>query len=70
MLHRHFKECHPGLPQSVYDAHAISATEKRLLKVLWNNRHTKTQRKSEKSKQKKGIEQDASERYKTSWALR
>ncbi|KAJ7813206.1 hypothetical protein B0H14DRAFT_3750876 [Mycena olivaceomarginata] len=70
VLHRHFKECHPGLPQSVYDAHAISATEKRLLKVLWNNRHTKTQRKSKKSKQKKGIERDASERYKTSWALR
>ncbi|KAJ7893307.1 hypothetical protein B0H14DRAFT_2684645 [Mycena olivaceomarginata] len=67
---QHFKECHPGLPQSIYDAHAISATEKRLLKVLWDNRHTKTQRKSKKSKQKKGIERDASERYKTSWALR
>ncbi|KAJ7697336.1 hypothetical protein B0H14DRAFT_3039076 [Mycena olivaceomarginata] len=58
VLHTHFKECHPGLPQSVYDAHAISATEKGLLKVF-------TQRKSKKSKQKKGIEQDASERYKT-----
>ncbi|KAJ7866638.1 hypothetical protein B0H14DRAFT_2732816 [Mycena olivaceomarginata] len=70
VLHRHFKECHPGLPQSVYNVHAISATEKRLLKVLWDNRHTKTQRKSRKSKQKKGIGWDASEWYKTSWALR
>ncbi|KAJ7777495.1 hypothetical protein B0H14DRAFT_2631545 [Mycena olivaceomarginata] len=56
VLHRHFKECHPGLPQSVYDAQVISATEKGLLKVLWDNRHMKTQRKSKKSKQKKGIE--------------
>ncbi|KAJ7898295.1 hypothetical protein B0H14DRAFT_2557327 [Mycena olivaceomarginata] len=70
VLPRHFKECHPGLPQSVYNTHAISATEKMLLKHLWSNRHAKTQRKSKKSKQKKSIERDASDRYKTSWALR
>ncbi|KAJ7336224.1 hypothetical protein DFH08DRAFT_813457 [Mycena albidolilacea] len=47
----------------------IDTTEKGLLKALWDNRHTKMQRKSKKSKQKKGIERDASEQYKTSWAL-
>ncbi|KAJ7754917.1 hypothetical protein B0H14DRAFT_2540801 [Mycena olivaceomarginata] len=40
-LLRHFKECHPGLPQSLYDTHAILATEKMLLKHLWNDRHSK-----------------------------
>ncbi|KAF7342721.1 hypothetical protein MSAN_02030000 [Mycena sanguinolenta] len=70
-LKAHFHSQHPGQAHAVYeDLATISATEKGLLKALWTRRHAKRLRNSKKSKAKKPIEDDVSERHKTSRAIR
>ncbi|KAF8179393.1 hypothetical protein K438DRAFT_1443999, partial [Mycena galopus ATCC 62051] len=49
-LEMHFKTHHPGLERSVYATEArISGTEKGLLRAIWDQRHSKKQRKSKAS---------------------